>query len=70
MSHLRDSGKIEEDADIVCLMYRESYYNPSSENKGGTELIVAKNRNGATGTVLLYFKAAMTQFVSAAVERR
>jgi len=63
MSDLRDSGSIEQDADIVMFLYREAYYD--KENKAGmAELIVSKNRHGATGTVKLVFRKEVTQFVN------
>ena len=55
LSDLRDSGAIEQDADIVLLLYREGYYNLDSKDNGNTELIFAKHRNGETGTVNLFF---------------
>ena len=63
LSDLRDSGSIEQDADMVCLLYREDYYNSETENQNITELIVAKNRNGPVDTVNLYFQKQFTQFV-------
>jgi replicative DNA helicase len=53
LSDLRESGAIEQDADIVMFLYRDDYYNENSEEKGITECIVAKNRHGETGTVKL-----------------
>lgn len=64
LSDLRDSGSIEQDADMVCLLYREDYYNPETENKNITELIVAKNRNGPVDTVNLFFAKQFTKFVN------
>lgn len=55
LSDLRDSGAIEQDADIVGLLYREDYYQPETENKNIVELNIAKHRNGATGTIKLFF---------------
>ncbi len=57
LSDLRESGSIEQDADIVMFLYREEYYDPDdADNQKKAELIIAKNRNGATGTALLYFE--------------
>ncbi|HOA31308.1 MAG TPA: replicative DNA helicase [Clostridia bacterium] len=55
LSDLRESGAIEQDADIVMFLYRDDYYNPDTEYKNVTEVIVAKHRNGSTGTVKLMF---------------
>ncbi len=55
LSDLRESGAIEQDADLVVLLMREEYYNPTEENKGIAELIVAKQRNGPTGVVKVTF---------------
>ena len=49
LSDLRESGSIEQDADIVMFLYRDEYYNRTEENKNIAEIIMAKNRNGATG---------------------
>ena len=51
LSDLRDSGSIEDDADMVCFVYRDDYYNESSEDKYIAEIIVAKHRNGPQGKV-------------------
>lgn len=56
LSDLRESGSLEQDADIVLFLYRESYYKSDAENKSLTELIIAKHRNGPTGGVNLNFK--------------
>ncbi len=55
LSDLRESGAIEQDADLVILLMREEYYNPTEENKGIAEIIIAKQRNGPVGTVKLAF---------------
>jgi len=64
LSDLRESGSLEQDADIVMFLYREDYYNPETENKNITELIVAKHRNGPVGTINLFFHKQFTKFVS------
>jgi len=62
MSDLRESGSIEQDADVVAFIYREDYYKETEENKGLAELIIAKQRNGPTGTVKLAFLKEFTRF--------
>ena len=62
MSDLRESGSIEQDADVVAFIYREDYYHETDENKGMAELIIAKQRNGPTGTVKLAFLKEFTRF--------
>ncbi len=62
MSDLRESGSIEQDADVVTFIYREDYYKPSEENAGIAELLIAKQRNGPTGTVKLAFLKEFTRF--------
>ncbi len=62
LSDLRESGSIEMDADLVIFPFREDYYNDNEENKGACELIIAKYRNGATGTVMCRFKAETQAF--------
>lgn len=63
LSDLRESGSIEQDADIVMFIYRDDYYNPENlENKGKAEIIVAKQRNGPVGSVNLLFQSNITKF--------
>lgn len=66
LSDLRESGAIEQDADIVCFIHREDYYNKETENKGIAELIVAKNRSGETDTVRLAWLGQYTLFANLA----
>ncbi|MCD7854765.1 MAG: replicative DNA helicase [Clostridiales bacterium] len=63
LSDLRDSGAIEQDADIVCFLFRQEYYEPENVDvKGKAEVIIAKHRNGSVGTVLLKWFGAFTRF--------
>ncbi len=62
LSDLRESGAIEQDADVVLMLFREDYYSPTEENKGVAEVIIAKQRNGPTGTVKLAFIKEYTRF--------
>ncbi len=62
LSHLRESGALEQDADIVMFIYRDEYYNPESEKKAIAEIIIAKHRNGPVGTVELTFLKEFTKF--------
>lgn len=66
MSDLRESGSIEQDADIVMFIYRDEYYNQESEKKGIAEVIIAKQRNGPVGTIELGFFREYTKFVNLA----
>lgn len=66
LSDLRESGSIEQDADVVMFLYRDEYYNPDTTEKPGIcELIIAKQRNGPTGTVEMAWRGEYTKFVDA-----
>ncbi len=64
LADLRESGSIEQDADLVMFLYREDYYNPETDNQHITDLILAKHRNGPTGKVQLYFHPERLRFMS------
>jgi replicative DNA helicase len=64
MSDLRESGAIEQDADVIAMLHREDYYKETEENRGLAELIVAKQRNGPTGTIKLRFIRQFMRFES------
>jgi len=64
LSDLRESGSIEQDADIVAFIYREAYYNPETERQNITDLIISKHRNGPTGKVELFFHPERLKFMS------
>lgn len=64
LADLRESGSIEQDADLVMFLYREDYYNPETDNQHITDLIIAKHRNGPTGRLQLYFHPERLRFMS------
>ena len=63
LSDLRESGAIEQDADVVMFLYRDEYYNKDSEDRGTGEVIIAKHRNGPTGSIKLVYKGENTKFL-------
>ncbi|PSB20659.1 replicative DNA helicase [Phormidesmis priestleyi ULC007] len=70
MSDLRESGSIEQDADLVMMLYRDEYYNKDTPDRGIAEVIISKHRNGPTGTVKLLFEPQFTQFRNLASPNR
>ena len=77
LSDLRESGSIEQDADIVMFIYRDEYYknadneddeSQKASNKGESEIIIAKHRNGPVGTVKLLFQSNITKFKNRSIE--
>ena len=62
LSDLRESGSIEQDADVVIFVYREDYYDEETDRQNIADLMVAKHRHGTTGSVSLYFRKELTQF--------
>ncbi len=68
LNDLRESGAIEQDADIVMFIHREDYYNPETEKKGIAECIIAKHRNGSTGTIELVWRPDFTLFMNKTID--
>lgn len=69
LSDLRDSGSVEQDADVVLFIYREDYYVEDTDRQNIADILVAKHRHGSTGTVSLYFRKELTQFRDLEIER-
>ncbi|MDQ3123516.1 MAG: replicative DNA helicase [bacterium] len=69
LADLRESGSIEQDADVVAFIYREEYYNPETENKNIARILIKKHRNGPTGDVELYFDREKQRFRSLDTKR-
>ena len=66
MSDIRESGAIEQDADVIMFLYRDDYYNPETDERNVAEVIIAKQRNGPTGTIKLTWQPKYTRFVNMA----
>ena len=69
LSDLRESGSIEQDADVVLFIYREDYYVEDSDRQNIADVLIAKHRHGSTGNVSLYFRKELTQFRDLEIER-
>jgi replicative DNA helicase len=65
LADLRESGSLEQDADVVMFIYRDELYHPDTEKQHIADIIVAKHRNGPTGTVQLFFRNRLAQFLDA-----
>jgi len=70
LSDLRESGSLEQDADVVMFIYREEMYKPETEKQHIADIIISKHRNGPTGLVQLYFRQQLAQFLDAATQAR
>jgi len=68
LADLRESGGLEQDADVVAFIYRDEFYNPESDDRALAEIIIAKHRNGPTGTARLVFRPERAEFVNMAHE--
>lgn len=62
MSDIRDSGQLEQDADVIAMLYRDEYYNPKTQDPGVVEILIEKNRSGPTGTLRMRFDGPTTRF--------
>ncbi|WP_448573244.1 replicative DNA helicase [Trichothermofontia sp.] len=70
MSDLRESGAIEQDSDLILMLYRDEYYNPDTPDRGIAEIIITKHRNGPTGVVKMLFEPQFTRFKNMAAPNR